>query len=37
MNTVTLGWPLAGLVVVLTAAAAVATRLSGLGRPRAVC
>ena len=34
MNTVTLGWPLAALLVVLTAAAAATTRLAGLGRGR---
>ena len=32
MNTVTLGWPLAALLGVLTAAAATTTRLAGLGR-----
>ncbi len=32
MNTVTLGWPLAVLLVVLTAAAAATTRLADLGR-----
>jgi len=36
MNTVTLGWPLIGLVVVLAGSAAVATWLAGLGRPSAV-
>lgn len=36
MNTVMLGWPLAALVVVLTAAAAAATRLAGLGTARHV-
>ncbi len=36
MNTVTLGWPLVGLVVALTAAAAAATQLAGLGRSGAV-
>jgi putative ABC transport system permease protein len=36
MNTVTLGWPLVALVVTLTAAAAVATRLTGLGRASGV-
>lgn len=36
MNTVTLGWPFAVLVVALTGAAAAATRLAGLGTARHV-
>ena len=34
MNTVTLGWPLAALLVILAAAAAATTELAGLGRGR---
>ena len=34
MNAVTLGWPLAALVVILAAAAAATTELAGLGRGR---
>ena len=36
MNTVTLGWPLVGLVIALTGAAGATTRLAGLGRGGAV-
>ena len=34
MNTVTLGWPLAALLVILAGAAAATTELAGLGRGR---
>ncbi len=34
MNTVTLGWPLAALLVVLAATASITTELAGLGRGR---
>lgn len=36
MNTVTVGWSLAGLLILLVASAAIVTRLAGLGRPRDV-
>ena len=36
VNTVVLGWPLAALLVVLTAGAATVTQLAGLGRSRSV-
>ena len=36
MNTVVVGWPLAGLMLILTAAAAAVTNLAGLGRARGV-
>jgi len=36
VNTVVLGWPLAGLMLILTAAAAAVTNLAGLGRARGV-